>query len=976
MKKFYVFLLMFLVTCVSVNAQVSVKGSIKSGDDSQPMAGVSVFEKGTTNGVISDLDGNYAITVSNDRATLIFSSIGFATQEKVVGAGGTVNIVLEVDQQLLDEVVVMGYSTKTRGEITSAVTTVSADKLDDITSSNIGDMLQGKVSGVSVVKGSGAPGSSPTIRIRGTSSMNAPQEPLYVVDGIIGGSYDPNDVESITVLKDAGSTGMYGAQANGGVIVVTTKKARSNKMQFNFKASLGLVQPDFSRNKRMNSAQLYNYYREYFRDPETYLVDDLAFNKAIPASVLENDTDWRGLLFRNALVQDYHFSLMGRSEKNSYYTSISYYDEQGTLRNTGYRRLNVRSNNQFKLTKWLNLTSNLNVYGSMSESADDNILYYFGQLVPWDSPYDEEGNLRPFANATGLYSRYHSVNPLFAYEGENLMNNDKGFGLDYDLTLDFKITPWLSFVSQNRVSASMWAWHYHRTTDVEHMYPGDSIEEEMSLDYGGISTNMFKADHSWKNHSISGILGYEAQMSWGNNIVASGKGLPYGLYVLDVASSDFAVGGYNWRSGMQSFISQVSYNYDKRYFVSASFRIDQSSTFNAKNRTAMFPSVSGAWVISNEHFFNNEIVTNLKLKASWGRTGMKDIGAAKFLDAFSYSSSYAGNSAAVPSQMANPDLKWEQTDQMNIGVELGILDRVSLDINAYNNITNDLLVFRDLAPSVGFQSQWQNLGSVRNTGVEAAINVTPVKTRDFSWDIDFSIAYNKNRLFGFGDQPIYKSTYEGVRQIYQDGEELYTWYLVEYAGINPDNGKMQFVKEDGTLTEDYSEGRFVKAGSPISPWQGGVSTYLKYKGFTFSANGSFVWGNELYGRKRASSLANFVGNSILPSNEDVIWQKPGDNATIGLPAHAPAVLHHTGNLVKGNYFKLNNVTLAYTLPKKVMKDMGLTLSVSCDNVFTATTVWGADPEAPMDGDVAGIIEDFDYRYPNKRQYVFSVNFTF
>ncbi|MBP5626323.1 MAG: TonB-dependent receptor plug domain-containing protein, partial [Bacteroidales bacterium] len=337
-----------MFSALVASAQVVVKGVVTAGDDGLPMVGVSVFEKGTLNGGVTDPDGNYSISVKDVNAVLVFSSIGFKTTEIPVGGRSIIDVTLDVDSQLIDEVVVMGYTSKTRGEITSAVTTVSADKLKDVVSNNIGDMLQGKVAGVTVVKDSGRPGAEPSIRIRGASSLHASQEPLYVVDGIIGGSYDPDDVETVTVLKDAGATGMYGAQANGGVIVVTTKKAKTNKkLQFNFKANFGNISPDFSRQRLMNTAQLYSYYREYFRDPETHLIDDLAFKKALPASILNNDTDCRSLITQNAVLHNYHFSVMGKNEWYSGYLSLSYYYEEGTIRNTGYKQFNVRSNNTF-----------------------------------------------------------------------------------------------------------------------------------------------------------------------------------------------------------------------------------------------------------------------------------------------------------------------------------------------------------------------------------------------------------------------------------------------------------------------------------------------------------------------------------------------------------------------------------------------------------------------------------------------------
>lgn len=975
MKKY--FLIIFLMfTCLSMSAQVHVKGNVKAGDDGQPMVGVSIFEKGTLNGVITDLDGNYSIQVKGSSSVLVFSSTGFKTKEVTVGSQGVIDLVLDVDNQLLDEIVVVGYSTKTRGEITSAVTTVSADKLQDVVSNNIGDMLQGKVAGVSVVKSSGMPGEAPSIRIRGTSSMNASSEPLYVVDGIIGGSFDPDDVENVTILKDAGSTGMYGAQANGGVIVVTTKRAKQEKMVFNFKANFGLSTPDFSRQGEMGSEMLRTYYREYFRDPETYLVDDLAFNAAMPAEMLKNDTNWRGLVFQNALTQNYHFSVMGRSDKNSYYNSISYYDEEGTLKNTDFKRINIRSNNTYKLTKWLNVTNNINVSANMSNRPDDLLVYYVGVNIPFDSPYDENGNLVTF-KTNPIYGRY-DVNPLIGYFSDNLVSNAKGFGVDYDLIIDAKITPWLSFVSQTRANLGLNASHYHRYADVEYMQAGDAVRESMAIDYGGITTNMFKAEGKWGAHSLNGLIGYEAQMSWFEDVNASGQGLPSGLSVLSVVSKNKDVSGTKAKTGMQSIISQANYNFDQRYFLTASLRVDQSSTFNSANRTAVFPSVSGAWVVSNEKFFSSDLISNLKLKASWGKTGMKDIGASKYLEAFLYSTQYNGNSAATPSQMANPNLKWEQTTQMNVGAEIGITDRVSIDLNWYRNTTDDLLIYRDLPPTGGFSKQWQNFGSVLNTGFETSLDVTPVKTSDFQWDVNFSLSYNFNKLFNFGDAVITMKNYSGLTQIYRDGIPMYTWLIPEYAGIDPQTGRPQYVDEKGNKTFSYKDAREVEMGTPLIPWQGGVASYFTYKNFKLSATGSFVWGDTLYGLRRASGLHSFIEGSMLPSNDDVIWRKPGDQATIALPTYAPGSLYHSGKLVRGDYFKLRNITLSYALPKSIMKDNSLVLSLSCDNVFTATTVWGADPEVGITpgGTIAGEIQGLDYRYPNKKQVVFQVNFTF
>lgn len=978
MKK-YLILFILLLSAWTVNAQVTVKGVVKSGDDGQPMIGVSVFEKGTTNGVITDSGGNYSIKVKDGQSVLVYNFIGFQSVEQNVGLRGVIDVVMEIDNELLDEVVVMGYSSKTRGEITSAVTTVSEKQLKDVVTNDLGAMLQGKVAGLSVINGDGTPGAEATLRIRGTSSMNAPQAPLYVVDGIIGGDFDPNDVESITVLKDAGSTGMYGAQANGGVIVVTTKHAKGEKLNFSFKSSFSLTTADLDRQGIMNASELRHYYREYFRDANTFLIDENAFRNAIPASVENINTQWRDFVFRTGSIQNYSFSMSGRSDKNSFYTGLSYYDETGTLINSDYRRMNVRSNNTYYLTRWLTLTSNINLSAGGRKQIDgNNILFFIYNGVPFDNPYDADGNVRPFNGASDTYTRYSS-NPLLAISKgeEGMARNSKNFGLSYDFVLDAKITPWLSFITQNRVSASSWKSHHHMTLGMEVMEGADTIEEDQSFGYGGITTNMFRANKEWGRHSFSGLIGYEAQMSWNEDLGGSGQGLAYGLYTLGTTSSNYTISGGNSKSGMQSLISQANYDYAKKYFLTASFRVDQSSSFSPANRTAVFPSVSAAWAISNEEFFQSSVIETFKLKTSWGKTGMKDIGASRYLDTFSYSGSYDNSSAAQAAQMANPNLKWEQTTQFNLGVELGAWNRVNLDVNWYRNVTNDLLVNRDLSPSVGFKTQWQNLGSVLNTGIEFAVTVTPIKTRSFNWDVDFSLAYNHNELFGFGDLEIQKATYEGIGQIYKDGNELYTWYLKEYSRINPANGRNLYIDENGDETEDYSKARFTdKKGSPVAPWEGGIGTNLSWKNLTLSANGNFVWGNYIYGRKRASSLTTFVSNSLYPSNEDSIWRKPGDVATIGLPSAAPAMLYHTGYLVRGDYFKIRNITLSYTIPKGTIPGCDLSIALTCNNVATFTTVWGADPEVSRGSSIPGQIGDLDGRYPNKRVYAMQVNFNF
>ncbi|NMC40180.1 MAG: SusC/RagA family TonB-linked outer membrane protein, partial [Bacteroidales bacterium] len=732
-------LLLLLFAFTASHAQTLVKGKVFSAEDHNPLPGVNIVIKGTTQGSISDAEGSYSISVPNAQSVLVFSFVGYVSQEITVNNQNVIDVTLEPEIIKLNDIVVMGYSSKKRNEITSAITTVSSDKLLDVTSNDIGTMLQGKVPGILVVNSSGTPGATPDIRIRGVSSFNAPQGPLYVVDGIIGGNFDPNDVESITVMKDAGATALYGSQANGGVIVVTTKKGTSRKPTFEFKYTAGVRVADQGHVKMMDSWTLYNYHREYFRDPVYFQIDDRKFKAARPDSLLNVNTDWLGETFKPAAVQNYFLSSSGKSDKLSYYIGAGYYDEDGTFINTYYRRVNLRANTTYQFSNRVTLVNNINLSGSKTRGADYMNIYYSYTNMPWDDPYDANGKVRSFKTADNIWSK-DKINPIQAAENSELSN--MAYNLDYDLGLDIKITDWLTFTSTNRVSAStnMAKQFYSKLADNLSYYGSGYVSSRTDIDYGGITTNLLKFNFTSQRQSLAGLVGVEAEGDKTDYISCSGTGVSEGLSSPSVASSEFSIAGAPSHSVMQSFISQLNYIYNNRYFLSGSFRVDQSSAFAPKNRTAVFPSLSAAWTISNENFMSNlTFISNLRLKASWGKTGMKDIGPYMYLEQFKYTTQYGGESASVPYQMANPDLTWEQTSQLNAGLEIGLFDRVNIDLNIYRNLTDNLLVYRDLPPSGGFSKQWQNVGKDENKGIELGITSTNIKTTDFLWTPDFSI---------------------------------------------------------------------------------------------------------------------------------------------------------------------------------------------------------------------------------------------
>lgn len=974
-----------LVLCFSgfqLYAQnLTVSGTVRS-EQNEPIPGANVVIKGTSQGTITDVGGGFKINVSSPEVTLTFSFIGYKSQAIKIGEKRIFNVVLKEDSKNIDEVVVMGYSDKTKKEITSAVSTLTADKLKDVTSSNIGEMLQGKVAGLQVINGSGQPGSEPDVRIRGISSMSAPQGPLYVVDGIIGGSFDPNDIESLTVLKDAGATGMYGSQANGGVIIVTTKSASSSSSKVNIKVVTGVRIADQGNVHMMDSKTLYDYQRELYRDPKLFVIDDSKFLQARPASILDVNTNWLKETFKPAIIQNYYLSTAGKVNKLSFYLGGSLYNEGGTFINTSFKRVNLRANTTYQISNAVSIKNNINISGSQTKSADYMNLYYAYVNMPWDSPYDANGQPVSFKATTGIWSK-DKINPIQAANNSELSN--RSLNVDYDFDLNVKILDWLNFSSSNRLSAStgMDKAYYSKNADNLSYYGTGYVSSTSNLQYGGISTNLLKLHLDKNENSVSGLVGFEVQGSENDYISGSGQGIPEGLQAPSVASSNFIVRGAPGRTVMQSVISQVNYSNKNKYFLTGSYRIDQSSAFSPKNRTAYFPSLSGAWLISSEDFMKDiKVIDNLKLKASWGKTGMKDIGASKYLEQFAFTTQIDGQVAATPYQLANPNLTWEQTTQENLGVELGFFKRVNISINAYHNLTDNLLVYRDLPPSGGFSKQWQNIGSVLNKGIELDISTTNIKTEKVTWTTDFNISFNKNTLSGFGNDTILNANSYGVTQIYHNGGSLYTWYAKEYYGIDPQNGSMLWVGKDGNTTHDYQSARKVEAGSAIPKIEGGFSTSLKYANWTLSANCSFVIGNKIYNYFRRyvdSDLQDAQFNVIMPRNDWSLWQKSGDNANHPLPQNAINSFDPSTRYIEdGSYLKIRNVTLTYMLPKEFIQKMKMSdvsLSLSADNLATFTRFWGQDPEVTINPNnpnnfLPGYAE---FKYPNSRQFVLGLN---
>ncbi|MHA4811443.1 SusC/RagA family TonB-linked outer membrane protein [Flavitalea flava] len=964
----------------------------------EPLSHVSIFLKGSSRGTQTDEKGQFSILAA-ETDTLQFSYIGYETLVVKAGTASNMQITLRSSSQQINDVVVVGYSDKKKNELTSAVTVISSEKLKDVTSNDIGSMLQGKVAGLQVVNSSGAPGSAGEIRLRGISSVNASQSPLIVVDGIIGGNYDPNDVETITVLKDAGATSMYGSQANAGVIIVTTKKAALGKLRFEAKITTGMRTPDFGKMQMMNGGQLYNHTQQYYRDyipgntNNSYKIDLIQFINDYPRTLQQQNNNWLTDMFRKAPVTNLYVSASGRTEKNDFYMGLTYYDEKGTFLNSDYKRINLRANTTHHFTPGISLTNGINLSGTIGKSYDYNDVYYAYLNMPWDNPYDSMG--RPLyvdGNSTFKWWSRDKINPINTIAGSN--HPYKSFDANYDLDLNAGITPWLSFVSTNRLGANFFRSGDYYSPLAAGQYHGTGyINQQTTFGYGYISNDLLKFNFHLGDHAISGLAGVAYQGSYTDVSGASGKGLPVGLSVLSVASNSQAISGNNNASILNSYISQVNYSFRDKYFLSGSFRTDGSSSFPAAHRYASFPSVSAAWLASKEDFLAGSPQINLlKFRLSYGVTGTQDIGSSRYLGLYSLSSQYNSLVAAEPSQLASPNLTWESKYQWNAGVDISLFHRIDLTVDAYNNVTKNLLLQVSQPLSVGFENRWENSGQIVNNGIEIGLSTTNIITRDFTWKTDFNISFNSNKLRRFPAPNIQTYSTWSISQIYREGGNLYEFYMPKWMGIDPQTGaplwEQLTMNAQGKViyrqaTSNYDSATYQEVGSPLPKFQGGFTNTFQYKRLSLKVNAYFLYGNKIF-----SNVLRFVENdgseplynqAVLPKGYS-IWTKPGDMATEPSPQNSlNSTQNSTRYLKDGSFLSIRNISLSYELSATLLKKAGITdmtIGISADNVYTFSKFFGQDPQTTITPGIYTMPGVSDFKYPNNRQYLLNVAFRF
>ena len=990
-----------LTLAVAVFADINVKGTVIDADGSEPMIGVSILVKGSTVGTVTDFDGNFELTVP-DKATLQLSYIGYKTIE--VRAVEKMNIIMESDAQQLQEVVSLGYSAVKKAELSSAVVTVSADQLTDVTTSDVGNMLQGKVAGLTVANASGQPGEAAQIRIRGTGSISAGSAPVYVVDGVMGGTFNPNDVETISVLKDAGSTGIYGASAAGGVIVVTTKSGKKgDKVHIDLKATAGAKQALFGNYRMMKSEELYNFHKSMY--------SPAAFSVVYPALEDLVDWNWQNEFFKTGVIQNYDVAVHGGSEHVGYYVSLDYFGDEGTLKTTGMQKVTGHASLKADLTKWLDM--NIKVDFTKSTVTYQSSWTMMGDAffkMPWDCPYtyDENGNLTDKYVYIDNGKRSDNGGKWWSQETWNSLhgtqyNYVKSDNFDFSgvLQLGVHFTEWLHFTTTNTFGAGHWLSSSYidpRTYDTQ--YKNGYLEKSVGMSKSFGTVNILKGGYQWDKHSFNAMAGFEYSYWQSEYAWASGIKMPNGVDALN-AASPLSNGGYIMPGkGWAAFI-QASYDWNKRYFVTATYRAEASSVFAPQHRVGHFPSVAASWLISNEDFMKGQdVVSFLKLRASYGITGNSNIPEYQYLSTYALNQLYQSNVAASPSRRSNPYLHWETANMAALGIDLTFIKKIDMSIDLYQTDNTGLLLDVPLAPSTGFYQVTQNVGSVRNRGIEYRIDANIIDMNKWRWDVGFNIGFNQNRVTSLPDHTPIPQSSSSVDQMIMEGHDIFTWYLKEWAGVDPENGDpLWYVVDDNgnyvldaagnkTTTNNYDGTKPHEVGTATPLFSGGLNTTVSWNGIFIHMNSNFQYGNKIYNYARHSADADgaYLGYNQLSIENSPLgwsrWEKPGDNAT-----HPKAVLQGNKNanqissryLEDGSYFRLKNLTVGYDFPLKLISKAHMTkcrIYFSADNLFTASKFSGMDPEISMQKVGSTIAGFYSENYPVSRTFQGGVEISF
>lgn len=956
------------------NGRKRVTGLI-SDKQGESIIGASVVVKGEPSiGTTTDLNGRFTLEVPL-RSTLVISYIGYRTREIRVRRGlSRYPVVLEEDNQLLDEVVVVGYGTVKKSDLTGSVSTVGTRQFEEQPVKDVADILQGRTAGVEVTSSSGMPGAGAKVRIRGTTSINKSSDPLYVIDGIISSSgldgLNPQDIQSMEVLKDASSTAIYGSRGANGVILVTTRSGREGRARITFDGKIGLSQV----RKNYDLLNAYEY---------AQALNDVRGSQTISAADLEaykNGTkgiDWLDLMTRTALTQDYSLGISGGSEKVKYLLSGQMLDQEAVTINSRYKRYGVRANVDADVRPWLTISAKMNaaVIHQKNGAPDWFHVLSYSPTMEMRDPDTGIYNKDPYnlANATNPYGILtENSSDSYSYNfNANLMllfKIAKGLTLSVQGGYDYDHSPSYSFSSKLIAPGAI-----------------NSMNNSSSLHRYWQNTNNLTFQRTFGDHSLSAMAVWEISRTFDTGLSAGGSNLlneNVGYWNIANATTRNESNSYT-ESSLASGIVRAGYDYKKRYFVTAALRADGSSKFQKDHRWGWFPSVALAWDIAREGFMQRQhVVEQLKLRASYGVTGNQAISSYSTLNMLSGTSYGWGTSTSYTgywsNQFVSTDLTWEKTYQYDLGLDLSMWG-VNLSVDWFKKRTVDLLFQKQVPRYDGGGTYWVNQGELENTGVELSLHAFPVKT-SVVWETNFNAAYVRNKVVDLaGDDFVLTTNYSnlgGAMQIMKPGYPLGSFYVYQWEGFD-DRGANLYRKADGSLTTSPTSDDLVIKGQASPEWTFGWNNTLTWRNWTLNVFFTAATGFDRLNLSRFM-ISSMTGETRFVRLGDAYfkgWDYVTDKSEARYPSLTNSDNKYYGNsdyfLEDASFIKLKNVSLSYTIPRRLTRIAAIQLSVSAQDVFTITGYKGMDPEVYSGAD------GLDYgAYPVPRTVTFGLKLNF
>ena len=948
-------LTLLLAIATAFGQSRTVSGTVTSSEDGSPVAGASVLVKGTAKGTATDFDGTFTIMLSEGQNTLVFSFVGMMSKEILVENQSTVNVVLEPDVSSLNEVIVTGYLPETRDRLSGAVGTVSSRAIVGNPMGSFDQILQGRSPGLLVTAGSGQPGSAARVRIRGDGSINGGNDPLYILDGVpievgVFATVNPNDIEDVSILKDASATAVYGSRGANGVIVITTKKGKIGQPTFTYSVQSGFATQAREKFEMMNSAEKIMFEEIIGQGPTANLSEE-------EKDELRNiNTDWKDLFLRTGRTVIHELNASGGTETVRYYASLNYYDQQGQALRSGLKRYTTRLNVQVTPNDKVEFGLNSAVGFSKSnfiESENSITLANPFAAVYLANPFEEPFNEQTGAIETGV-GRIGSNALDRIYTSTDGRNEFKGTGAVY-----VAYSPIEELTFKSNLGVDYRQRDYERWIDPE-SYAGTLVAngnqgifaQDFTRKFSYVSTNTATYNKVFGEHAITGLAAFEINQEMYDSFGYSGYGInpklpqtPAGITPgsAEVGFIPTTRGGKS-ESALISYFLIGNYTFQDKYNVKASIRRDGSSRFGDERKYATLWSLGASWNIMREDFFSESLILDqFRLRASYGEVGNQE-GIGDYQSIPTYASvTYGGNQGIAPAAIGNPELQWEISNQFNVGFDVGLFGKLVANIDLYNNITSKLFVTRQLSRTTGFVSIESNDGKVRNRGVELNLMYNILSTRDLSWSVGGNIAYNENEIRDLGQV----EEFEQGTSIIRVGLPIGSHYIVKWAGVNPTNGEPLYYDLEGNVTNVYSADNSVaEFGTYNPPTIGGFNTDVRYKGLSLSVFFSFADGYSRFNNQRFfQENPNFVQFN-LSRKMLTIWQEPGDITDIQGFGYNREFSSY--DIEDASYLRLRNVILRYNVPQTIINKTRFFKSISvfaqAQNLFTWTKFTGFDPE--------------------------------